>query len=598
MSLSTILLLAGALVAQTPDTLRAVTVVADRGVVVSRTDTVRVSASFDATDALQALPGLYVGDYGGLAGLKSVSLRGLGSPHTAIYVDGVRVGNVQSGQTDLGILDLASFGTAVVDYAQNSVSFRTARPVFAYGRPVAGKVRFRGGSFGTWEPYARLDFRLSDKVSLSAHGSGTFTKGNYPLEGDAVRENNDLKQYRAGMDVFGLTDRGDWQAKVGYHDADRGTPGSLSWPSEDRQKDRNYFVQGIVRQAFTDVYSLQASAKLAYDDMQYLSSWGDSRYEQTEAQVNTSHKFQLSEHWSASLAADLQWDKLKATDFTAERTGVVSAAAFAYVLSWLKADLALEYAGTFDKDGLSRHAFSPSADVRVRVLPGLDIVGFARRAYRVPTFNELYYPGYGNADLKPEDAWLTDLGVEYNTAFGAGWKLQAKVDGFYNNLKNKIISAPSPDDPFVWLPYNIGKVQAKGADVAAGLRYDDSVWTAGLQARYGFQSALDKTPDSYTFDQQIPYVAKHTVSLTAFAGWQGWLLTGVWNLRKDRRDGSGEMPDWNALDLTLAKTIALRGCGPLTVSVSARNLTDQRYEVVRDYPMPGRAFYATLDFAF
>ena len=144
----------------------------------------------------------------------------------------------------------------------------------------------------------------------------------------------------------------------------------------------------------------------------------------------------------------------------------------------------------------------------------------------------------------------------------------------------------------------MGKVQAKGADVAAGLSYDDSVWTAGLQARYGFQSALDKTPDSYTFDQQIPYVAKHTVSLTAHAGWQGWLLSGVWNLRKDRRDASGEMPDWNALDLTLAKTVALRGCGPLTLSVTARNLADHRYEVVRDYPMPGRAFYATIDFAF
>ena len=597
MSLSVFVMLAGLLVAETPDTLSAVTVVADRGVVVSRTDTVTVSSSFDAADALQSFPGLYVGDYGGLTGLKSVSLRGLGSAHTAIYVDGIRVGNVQSGQTDLGVLDLASFDNAVIDYAQNSVSFHTARPVFG-DRSVAGKVRFRGGSFGTWEPYARLDFRLSPKLSLSAHGSGVFTDGDFPYDGDTKRANNDLKQLRGGVDLFGVMDRGDWQAKVWYNDADRGTPGSLSWLSEDRQKDRNAWAQGMVRKAFSDLYSLQASAKYAYDDMKYLSAWGDSRYEQREFQLNTSHKFQLNEWWSASLAADVQHDRLEATGFSATRTGVVSAAAMAFVLPWMRADVALEYDGAFDKDGLSRNAFSPSADVRVRIAPGLDAVGFARRSYRIPTFNELYYPGYGNADLKPEDAWLTDLGLEYNTALSGKWTLKAKVDGFWNNLTDKIISAPTESDPSIWLPYNVGKVLAKGSDLAAGLTYDDGIWTAGLQARYGFQSALDKTPDSYSYDQQIPYVAKHTVSLAGKAGWQGWLLSAVWNLRSQRRDATGEMPDWNTLDLTLAKPVQLRGCGPLTLSVTARNLTDCRYEVVRGYPMPGRAFYATVEFAF
>lgn len=121
--------MAGLLVAETLDTLQAVTVVADRGVVVSRTDTVKIKNSISITDALSVTPGLYVADYGGLAGPKTVSLRGLGSPHAAIYVDGVRVGNVQSGQADLGMLDLDNCGAAVIDYAQNSVSFNTAKPV-------------------------------------------------------------------------------------------------------------------------------------------------------------------------------------------------------------------------------------------------------------------------------------------------------------------------------------------------------------------------------------------------------------------------------------------------------------------------------------
>ena len=62
---------------------------------------------------------------------------------------------------------------------------------------------------------------------------------------------------------------------------------------------------------------------------------------------------------------------------------------------------------------MARNSFSPSLDIRIAVIDGLDVVAFGRRAYRVPTFNELYYVGYGNPLLKPEDAWMSDLGVEY-----------------------------------------------------------------------------------------------------------------------------------------------------------------------------------------
>ena len=167
MFLSSLLFAAGLLVAETPDTLQAVTIVADKGVVVSRTDTLTLHADGASVGTLLRIPGLSLSDYGGLAGLKSVSLRGLGTAHTDIYLDGVRISNFQSGQSDLGMLPLENLGSTVVDYAQNSVSFRTARPVFG-SSPVAGRVSVQGGSFRTLVPSARLDFRLSERLALSA----------------------------------------------------------------------------------------------------------------------------------------------------------------------------------------------------------------------------------------------------------------------------------------------------------------------------------------------------------------------------------------------------------------------------------------------
>lgn len=110
------------------DSLQPVTVVADRGLVVSRTDTVDIVNSISITDAIGKASGLSVMDNGGASGLKTVSLRGLGSAHTAIYLDGVRVGNVQSGQTDLGMFDSESFSGIIVDYAQNSLFLVSAKP--------------------------------------------------------------------------------------------------------------------------------------------------------------------------------------------------------------------------------------------------------------------------------------------------------------------------------------------------------------------------------------------------------------------------------------------------------------------------------------
>ncbi len=149
------------------DSLHAVTVTADKGVIVSRKDSVTIEHCYDVSEVLIRCPGLHVGDNGGMSGLKTVSLRGLGTAHTAIYMDGVRVGNLQSGQNDLGMLDASMISSVTLDYAQNSISFRTERPQFG-PLPFSVKVGMSAGSFGTYLPSASFGFRLSDRWSLSA----------------------------------------------------------------------------------------------------------------------------------------------------------------------------------------------------------------------------------------------------------------------------------------------------------------------------------------------------------------------------------------------------------------------------------------------
>lgn len=603
--LFSILISAGLLLADRPaepaeqpsDTLHAVTVTADKGVVISRTDTLHITNTFDITGELHQVPGLQLGDYGGFAGLKTVSLRGMGSPHTAVYVDGVRVGNVQSGQGDMGMLDIENFSSAVVDYAQNSISFNTMRPTFEQSR-VTGKTTFKAGSFGTYLPAARIDLKLSERMALSINAAGVISKGDFPVADGATRANNDIRQVRGGVNLFGSMKDGDYHVKAFYYAAERGTPGSISWPSEDRQKDMNAYLQGVMKKSFSPLYTLRLSTKAGYDDIYYTSSWGNSQYGQTELQLNSSHVFSINSWWKVSLAADIQWDKLASTNYSASRTTAISAVSTSFNLNRLSLNAAAEYSGYFDRGEGSRHAISPSVDFRMRVIDGLDIVGFARRAYRVPMFNELYYVGYGNPDLKPEDAWLTDLGVDFHRQVSRTWNLKAKVDGFYNILSNKITSAPTAEDPNIWLPYNIGKVCAIGLDLVTGTDFTYGEWKGEMDLRYSYQSAVDRTPDSYSYGQQIPYIAKHTVTASVKASWKGYELNPRWVLKSGRNDATGNLADWNTLDVTLSKTFRLRGPLSLGINIAAKNLLDCRYELVSGYPMPGRSFIGGVEMKF
>lgn len=610
------------------DTLEVAKVTAERGMVVSRTDSISLENTADVGQALMNIPGLTVTDMGGHAGLKTVSLRGMGTAHTEIFVDGIRVGNLQSGQSDLGLSGTDNFSTVTVDYIQNSINLTTARPEFRQGADgkenrMSLHAGFRTGSFGTHIPFIRLGWKLSENISTTAHAGGTFSDGDYPYHttdksGTAItkhRSGNDLKLLHAGIDFFGNFAKGYWQAKAYLNSSDRGTPGSIDWPSQDRQKDRNSYVQGSLR-LNSGIYRLDASTKASYDEMQYMGSWGESMYEQSEIQLNTSHLFKVRDWWHMSASLGGQWDRLESGNYgplpngAASMSGISrmkvrSAVAGSIILNWLKADIALEYNALRDTESgnaiLSQSNLSPSAGVRFRIIEDLEIAAFGRRALRTPVFNELYYIGFGNPALKPEDAWMTGIGAEWKHESGKKMTISAKADAFFNWLEDKITSSPSSHDPNIWLPYNIGKVFSAGADLSCSLRYTGKQWKTGGNVRYTFQDARDKTPGSQSFDCQIPYIARHSLVISGDGSWKCWRLDARWNCRTGRTDSSGSLEDWNTLDISLSRKFRLnrRASAPeAEISISGTNITDNSYELSRGYPMPGRSIMLGLSLDF
>lgn len=586
-----------------PDTISTAFVSAGRSLAISRSDTVALSRHMpneDLSDALQLLPGLQINDYGGYAGLKSIAIRGMGTTHTSVMVDGVRIGNVQSGQVDLGMFGLEGVDALSIDYVNSKVNLLTARPSFGPGQRFKGKAGISSGSFGTWRPTVRLDWlsgRGHDRtlsrqdIAVSVYGTGNISRGDFPYisltDGTPmVRENNDIRQLRAGADLFGyLADRhGEWHAKVHYSGSDRGCPGSTSWPSSDRQKDNDVFVQGNLKTTVSELYSMNLSGKVSYDVMDYISDYYSDYYKQSEVQLNSNHNFNLTDYLSVNADADLQWDGLVSDLYRAERTGLVGRVAAIFFTRNFKAEVAARYQCCFDNSGVSHNCVEPLAAFRWQTNSWLELNASARRAFRVPLFNDLYYAGIGNPDLKPEDAWMSGLGARAALKPGGGWRIDASVDGFFNYLKNKIVSAPADSEGLVWTMYNLGEAEVYGGDAGISARYEDGGGLAvGVQASGSIQLGTS-----------IPYAPVAKAVVGAYASKHGWMLNANWNAHGRAADPYGlDISPWTTLDVSLRKTFGYAAAG-----LVARNIFNSRYEMVSGYPMPGASLLTSVEINF
>ena len=63
---------------------------------------IEATGALQVSDALKFFSGVAIKDYGGIGGLKTISVRGLGASHTAVAYDGIIESNMQTGQIDLG----------------------------------------------------------------------------------------------------------------------------------------------------------------------------------------------------------------------------------------------------------------------------------------------------------------------------------------------------------------------------------------------------------------------------------------------------------------------------------------------------------------
>ena len=603
-------------------------------------------------DALRYFSGIQLKDYGGVGGIKTVNIRSMGTHHLGISYDGIQLGNAQNGQIDLGQFSLDNVEEITLYNGQKSAIFqpasdfghagaiyiRTRMPDFEQDEQTHLKVKTQYGSsdmfrFSTlWEQ--KLSETLSSSVSagfLTASGKYKFRyerrypNGETAWDTTAVRQNGDIHAERIEANLFGRLYQGSWQVKGYLYNSARGIPGAIVnnvWRRGERQQDLNTFVQAAFDKNVGDGFSTRWLAKYAYYNTHYVNKDTtylpvDNRYKQQEIYLSTANVLELLPNWSASLSYDFKWNKLNADTYNfAFPTRVSNLVSLATAVDYkhLKAQGSIlasfiddkthrrgEFAGMDTDKSLTK--LTPALFVNIYPFRGtfFSLRAYVKKSFRMPTFNDLYYTDHGNANLVPESALQYDAGFALNKHFEHGIIRHAEMhfDAYYNTVHDKIVAYPKGQQ-FRWTMLNLGKVHIKGIDVEA--EADCSVGcgvTATLRAQYTYQDARDVTdPNDSYYKHQIPYIPWHSGSAILGLNYKNWDLNYSFIYAGERYDEQenilyNHMEPWYTSDLSLRYQFLLRHTKCI-VQADVNNVLDQDYEVIVNYPMPGRNYALTL----
>ena len=603
-------------------------------------------------DALRYFSGIQLKDYGGVGGIKTVNIRSMGTHHLGISYDGIQLGNAQNGQIDLGQFSLDNVEEITLYNGQKSAIFqpasdfghagaiyiRTRMPDFEQDEQTHLKVKTQYGSSDMFRVSTLWEQKLSETLSSSVSAGFLTASGKYKFRYErrypngetawdttAVRQNGDIHAERIEANLFGRLYQGSWQMKGYLYNSARGIPGAIVnnvWRRGERQQDLNTFVQAAFDKNVGDGFSTRWLAKYAYYNTHYVNKDTtqlpvDNRYKQQEIYLSTANVLELLPNWSASLSYDFKWNKLNADTYNfAFPTRVSNLVSLATAVDYkhLKAQGSIlasfindkthrrgEFAGMDTDKSLTK--LTPALFVNIYPFRGtfFSLRAYVKKSFRMPTFNDLYYTDHGNANLVPESALQYDAGFALNKHFEHGIIRHAEMhfDAYYNTVHDKIVAYPKGQQ-FRWTMLNLGKVHIKGIDVEA--EADCSVGcgvTATLRAQYTYQDARDVTdPNDSYYKHQIPYIPWHSGSAILGLNYKNWDLNYSFIYAGERYDEQenilyNHMEPWYTSDLSLRYQFLLRHTKCI-VQADVNNVLDQDYEVIVNYPMPGRNYALTL----
>ncbi|MFQ5602518.1 MAG: TonB-dependent receptor domain-containing protein [bacterium] len=582
------------------------------------------SASQNIGEILESLSHVFVKNYGNLGALKTVTMRGASENQVLILLDGQRLNLAQGIAPDLSDIPVHAIERIEVTRGGNSALYGTDAiggviNLITRGRfnqkAVNGGFNSTIGSFGTRIVSANFGQTLGAFNYFVAHEYAE-SDGDFRFENDnsekVKRSNNNLKWNDTFVKLnYSLNPSTYFSGYLQLHDADRGVPGPLSFPSESAtQKDNSkkfnfkfdkYFSTGLNLQVQTFFYHTIQN----FDD-------SSAFFPIHSLHKNDAFGFSLQSNWRQTKFSEFtggveyRQDKINSTDVAKQKQTIGSAFVqneFKFPLEnlWSHSHLSLVPAFRVDKVTGEEAQWSPKFGFHFSHASNYQFIvrGNWGRSFRVPSFNDLHWPAgsftAGNPDLVPEEGTSYDFGMMLNFQKAAYWGFE--ISFFQTQLDNLILWGPRADG--VWSPDNLQKASIRGLELKFTVR--DLGRFFNLVVRHNYLRAVDNSEDSSLNGRTLVYRPSHKLDLTADFDFEfvtfNWIYQYV-GKRFTAPDNSTSLTAYHLNHLSLVRRQSLWG-GTLKISGEIRNLfDDEQVQVIAGFPISGREYRTVLGFEF
>ncbi|HEV7269280.1 TonB-dependent vitamin B12 receptor [Pseudoxanthomonas sp.] len=563
--------------------------------VITREDIERSQAR-SLVDVLKGRAGVGFSNQGGLGKLTTLNLRGTESDQVLVLVDGIRIGSATAG--------LASFQDLPVDQIERIEIVRGPRSslygseaiggviqIFTRrgGKGLSRELRIGGGSHHLREASggfayggergwigANAAYQETDGIN-ACRGSGTLFQGCFTDEPDDDGYRNVSLNVRGGYrftdtltleghalnaDAFNEFDGSSFSGNEADN-VQRVLGGKLTWKPSTRAT-----LTTQVGRASDESDNHFADA--ATGTRTYVSTF-DTRRDNASLQGD----FAFGEQHLLTAGADWLRDEITSTTpftvDTRDNTGVFVEYQGRFGAHRLQASVRND-----DNEQFGNHA-TGTLGWGMNLARGFKLTASAGSGFKAPTFNDLYYPGFSNPDLEPEESRSFNLGV---AQYGDDWNWTFNV---YDTRVDELIGYDSNFNIV-----NIEEARIRGAELTG------AVTLAGfdINAELSHTDPRNRTA-GVTHDNLLPRRARNTARIDvdrAFGDFRIGVTGNGASHRYDNVANSVRLAGYGTLDLRLEYAIS----DTWTLQARASNVFDRQYETIAWYNQPGREYGLSL----
>lgn len=543
------------------------------------------------TEILARQPGIQLSSYGGLGQTSSLFIRGLSASSTVLLIDGVRVGSATSGTPSLDNLPVTLIdhieivrGPLSSIYGSDAIGgvvqvfTRRPRRGFTYG----GEVTL--GSLGYTQEKAGLAYANgSVDAALDIQHTGTRGFSAADIHSDNYDPDRDGFQQDSVSARLGWQITPDWRLEAATFDSsgivhyDDG-PGIDSHGANINRL-HSLKLTGNVLPGWNSELVLSDSADIADP----LASHNQGSYETVQHQLSWINRLAtpIGTLMTVLDATSQDVGKSKAVVFDRTKRDIYGAG---LVLDGHAHGITWQASARHDHDSQFGSIDTGALALGYQLTTQWSVGSSFGNSFVAPSFDQLYYPGYGSPHLKPERGHT----AEVNTRWVSG-DSEARLSVYRSLVRDFITDGQSAS--------NVALASIPGVTLSGQTRWNALV----LQGSYDHLNPISHTPDGNT---PLVRVAKNAVK--ANVTWELGEHDDVgaaWTSSSSRHDNDFQsVPPYATIPLTLAayRTVDLFVDHKFTRawSLGARlnNAGDKRYETAYGYNQPGRAVYVTLRF--